>query len=318
MKVQIASNAQDAIKTDVCELTAAPERFDGKLIRIEAYISSEFEDSTLHDPSCPEEALVNARTSIAAEPHIWTEFADHVAYWHVKGFAPLVDDEQLRLLRAVLSKRGGLHQMARATMSGTFYAGKSLKINGRVVYSRGFGHMGCCSLFVISHVESLAADYASELDYTWADWNVELPQGCYSEQMLGLPTNKMIRSWQEERNKGRDDWHHDPRQTAEDELKRIKSGEFGPTGGKTEILAPGKSDLNPPADTRSAETLIESSSVPYLKRYEYIEADRITRFVILVGRPYWLETLAGSPRNVIWAPVGASVINCSTKASRKR
>ena len=78
------------IKTNVCEITSSPERFDRELISLTAYISRGFEDSTLHDPACPEEALVNARLTLATEPHIWAEFGISVDYFHVTGFAPLV------------------------------------------------------------------------------------------------------------------------------------------------------------------------------------------------------------------------------------
>ena len=305
---------RDIIKTDVCELAASPDKYDGKIVRVEAYISQEFEDSTLHDPQCPEEALINSHHTNATEPHIWAEFAGHVGYWHVTGFAPLVGDEQLEKLHGALEERAHKHQMTSADMIGTFYAGKPVKINGHVTSMRGFGHMGCCSLFVISQVESVHAN-DENLDYSWADWNIGLPEGCYSERMLGLPLNKTIRQWQETANTGADEWRFDPREVAEAQLKELKSGQFGQqAGGETRLLVPKKSELKPPSDLPTA-TLLESSSTPYLRRFEYVESDRTTRFVIIVARPYWLWTLAG-PKGVIWVPVGSSVANCVSQSTR--
>lgn len=316
-KAQSSSTPENVIRTDVCEIAASPDRFNGKIVRIDAYFSREFEDSTLHDPSCPEEALVNERDTHVAEPQIWAEFADDVAYERVRGFSPLVDDVQVHGLRALLTQRGHIHQMTRATMIGTFYSGKPEIINGRVTGMRGFGHMGCCSLFVISRVESFTVEYASQLDYTWEDWDIDLPEGCFSDQMVGVPTNATLRSWQEDTNQGRDEWHRDPVQAAKDELTKIESGEFGPAGGKTELLRPKASDLNPPDEASATAILIEKSATSYLKTYEFIEPDRSTRIVIVVARPYWLATVAGSAENVIWAPVGASVINCATSGHAK-
>ena len=238
---------RDVIKTDVCALAASPDKYDGKLVRVEAYISQGFEDSTLHDPQCPEEALINSRHANAPQPHIWAEFADQVGYWHVTRFAPLVRDEQLKTLRAALKERAHKYQMTLADMIGTFYAGSPVKINGYVTSMRGFGHLGCCSLFVISQVESVHPN-DQNLDYSWADWNIGLPEGCYSERMLGLPLNETIRQWQETANAGADEWRFDPREVAEGQLKELKSGQLGQqAGGETRLLVPKKSELPPPA-----------------------------------------------------------------------
>ncbi len=311
---------QTAMDVSVCKIAASPDAFDGMLVRIDAYISRGFEDSTLHDPSCPEEALVNFRNSIETSPHIWAEFADQVGYWHVKGFAPLVKNEQLRQLRATLLERGHIHQMTRATMTGTFFAGRRITERGKVTPLRGYGHMGCCSLFVISSVDSVQKNYSNTLDYAWGDWNIGMPDGCYSEQMLGVPTNETIRKWQQDSNEDREAWHTDPRQTAEDELRRLKAGEFGNrSGGRTELLVPKKSDLKPPDQSRPTETLLEMPSTPYLKRYEYIEPDRVSQFMLVVTRPYWLENIATSAEGVIWVPTGSSLVLCAApKGSGKK
>jgi hypothetical protein len=156
--------------------------------------------------------LSGARASSTAVPTTWSDFADEVGdwrVWKVKGYAPSVKDDQLRLFRGLLGERSRTHQMTGATMTGTFYSGKPLKINGRATTLRGYGHMGCCSLFVISSVESVDTDYANDLNYSAGDWNVGLPLGCNSEQMLGLPTNKMLLAWQEAANQGQDEWRYD-------------------------------------------------------------------------------------------------------------
>jgi len=57
-------------------------------------------------------------------------------------------------------------------------------------------------------------------------------------------------------------------------------------------------------------SLFEVESKPYLKTFEWIARDRKHKYVIVVARPYWLSRVVSSSEDVIWAPVGASVISC--------
>jgi hypothetical protein len=264
-------NSAQVIDAGLCEVAKTPQLFDGKLLRLHAFLSMEFEDSTLHDASCPEEALTNMGNPSDWPTEIWAEFADHTDYWKVKGFAPLANDERLQQFRTLLLSRSHVHQMTAATMVGTFYAGTAIDIKGRpATRFRGYGHMGCCSLFVISRIEAVDTDYSNDLNYSSGNWSIDMPKGCYSEQMLGLPTNGTIRLWQKDADDGRDNWYYDPRQTAENQLRKLRSGGYGSgTAGKTELISPKKSKLKPPGDQPPTETLSEMPSTPNLKRYEW-------------------------------------------------
>jgi hypothetical protein len=310
-----SASAQAVVDTSVCAIAATPGNFDGKLVRVSAYISSGREDSGLHDYGCAEEALVNMmRPSTSAKPDIWVEFQDEGEEYGVKGFAPLVNDDVYRQFRKVLLARSRLDQMTRATMIGTFYSSRPQGFTHDVEPMRGYGHMGCCGLFVLSRVESVETNYANDLDYMWGI-SIDLPDGCYSEQELSVPTNAEIRRWQREAVGGLGAWRHDPRQTAEEQLKRIISSGPETRGGTTSLLNPKKEDLKPSNDARPTETLLESSATANKVRYEYIEANRLTRYVIVVTRPYWLEAVAGSVENVIWAPAASSILRCVAQDS---
>jgi hypothetical protein len=303
------TDSAQVIDTVLCEVARNPPVFDGKILRLHAYLSRGFEDSTLHDAACPEEALTNMGDPTGWPTEIWAEFADQMDYRKVKGFAPIANDERLRQFRSLLLQRSRAHEMTAATMVGTFYAGTAIDIKGRpATRFRGYGHMGCCSLFVISRIEAVETRYPNDLNYASVNWSIGMPEGCYSEQMLGLPTNRTIRSWQKDADDGRDYWHYDPRQTAENQLRMVRSGSRA--AGRTELISPKKSRLKPPGDQPPTETLTEMASTPNLKRYEWEESDRITRFVIVVSRPYWLAEIAASPDKVVWAPVGTSVLQC--------
>jgi len=312
-------NSGTIVETSVCKLAASPDAFDGKLIRIHAYMSRGFEDSTLHHPECAEEALVNSRTSTSPRPNIWASFATEAGYYKVKGYRPLVEDAQLKKFQQLLREGSQPYRLTGVVLIGTFYAGKPRVFNGHTTSMRGYGHMGCCSLFVISQVESIDPRYENELSYSATDWYVGLPQGCFSEQMLGVPNNTTLLAWQKAANEGQDVWHYDAKQTAEDELKELKSGSLGKiSGGATEMLDPGKSGWTAQADLRPTETLLEVEATAFRKRYEWIEADHITRYAIVVSRPYWLLKVAGSAENVIWVPAGASVLKCGTPTQQKK
>lgn len=295
----------------VCAIAASPDAFDHKLLRFHAFISIGFEDSTLHDPDCPEEALVNSRAAVAPEPRIWIELGDYIGYEKVAGYAPLVNDDNLKQLQDLLVEHHRTGQLTGATMVGTFYAGKRVEINGRKSALRGYGQMGCCSLFVLSRVESVDTRYWSDLNYSPWNWHVGMPPGCYQNQMLGLPTNETLLIWQQGANDGHEPWRYDAKRTAEEELRKLKSGPYGSmSGGTTSVLVPDKQDLSAPPDTRPTETFLETLSTPSRKVFEWIEPDHTTHYVIVVTRPYWLLKTAGTPDQVIWAPTGASVLKC--------
>src|SRR5262249_46517789 len=112
--------------------------------------------------------------------------------------------------------------------------------------------------------------------------------------------------------------HSDPTATAEQHLKELRFGGYGrQSGGTTRLLSLKKSKLKPP-DDKPVETLMEVQSTPYLRSYEWIEPDRKTRYAIVVARPYWLSQFAAAPDKVIWAPVGASLIECVMPKKNKK
>lgn len=303
----------------VCELAASPGNYDKRLIRIDAYWLRGFEESGLYDPSCPNEALPNMMKTAAVEPRIWAEFGDEAGYTKVTDYAPLVDNDQMRLLRRLLVDRWKIDQMTRANMVGTFYAGTLRKAPNEESFWMGFGHLGCCSLFVVSRVESVQADYSPELDYSPARWNARMPAGCYANTFLGLPTNEVLRQWQREANQGASSWRLDAFQVAEEQLRKLRAGEYGNlTGGREALIYPSPSKLAPPTDLLPVETLTEVSSSASVKTFEFHAKDRIHRYIITVNRPYWLERLAGPADKVIWVPAGSTLVECAAPKSRKK
>jgi hypothetical protein len=296
--------------TTVCQLRSSPAKFDHKQIRVNAYLSFGLEEAGMHDPSCLE------NSSNHDERPFWVEFANNVEDEGVKGYYPLIENQKLQQFRKVAKRRNG--QMLRAVLIGTFYAARPAEDqrpgNVRLFVLRGFGHMGCCHLFVVSQVESVKTDYSQDLDYS-SSWDTSEPQCCYSHQSFGIPTDAEIRSWQQGANNGTTLWRLDPMKVAEEQLEALRFGRFRNTGQLSwESVIPDDPQqaryfLAPP-DDRPTGILLEADSQPFRKRYEYIAHDRKSRLIIVVARPYWLEELAGSATKVIWAPVASARVAC--------
>jgi hypothetical protein len=310
------------IDTTVCQLRSSPVEFDHKLIRVNAYLSLGFEEAGMHDPFCQADSSTNLQSSHHEEWDFWVEFADHADHEGVKGFLPLADDAQLRKFFNVLNQRDG--QMTRAALIGTFYAAKAPEHTeaGKISLLSGYGHMGCCHLFVVSQVESVETQYPADLDYS-PYWSTSEPRSCYSHETYSIPTDAEIRSWQKEVNDGAGLWRLNPMNVAEEQLNAMRIGRFKDTGWlESENVIPEDSEqaryfLASP-DARPTETLVETSSQSFRKTYEFIAPDRKARLMIVVARPYWLEELAGSSAEVIWAPVASAKVTCFAPGEEPR
>lgn len=311
------------IDTTVCQLRSSPAEFDHKLIRVNAYLSLGFEEAGMHDPFCQENSSTTQQRSNLEKVDFWVEFADHADDEGVKDFLPLVEDAQLRKFSSVIKERGRDDQMLRAVLIGTFYAAKTPEDTeaGKISLG-GYGHMGCCHLFVVSQVESVETQYSANLDYS-PDWRTSEPSSCYSHETYKVPTDAEIRSWQQAANNGDALWRLDPMKVAEEQLDAMHTGRFKDTGwldseqGIPEDPAQARYFLAPP-DARPTETLVETSSQFFRRTYEFIAPDRKSRLVIVVARPYWLEELAGSSANVIWVPVAAAKVTCFAPGEEPR
>lgn len=310
------------IDTTVCQLRSSPAEFDHKPIRVNAYLSLGFEEAGMHDPFCQENSSTNQQSSNHEKWDFWVEFADHADHEGVKDFLPLVEDAQLRKFFDVLNEREG--QMSRAVLIGTFYAAKTPEDTkpGEISLLGGYGHMGCCHLFVVSQVESVQTQYSADLDYS-PYWSTSEPRSCYSHETYKVPTDEEIRSWQQAANNGDSLWRLDPMKVAEEQLDAMRTGRFKDTAWlDSEQIIPedpvqARYFLAPP-DTRPTETLVEASSQSFRKTYEFIAPDRKLRLVIVVARPYWLEELAVSSAKMIWAPVASAKVTCFAPGEEPR
>jgi hypothetical protein len=308
--------------TTVCQLRSSPAEFDRKQIRVNAYLSLGFEEAGMHDPTCLENSSTNGQRTNRDEHDFWVEFSDEAEHEGVKDFLPLVEDAKLQQFHDVLIQRDG--QMPRAVLIGTFYAAESPQGSKpeEISFLSGYGHMGCCHLFVVSQVESVETQYSADLDYS-PSWSTSEPRWCYAHETFDIPTYADIRSWQQAANNGADLRRLDPKKVAEEQLGALRFGRFKDTGwlaseaGIPEDPEGARYFLAPP-DARPTETLVEADSQSFRKSYEFIAPDRKSRLIIVVARPYWLEELAGFAAKVIWTPVASAKVTCFAPGEEPR
>jgi hypothetical protein len=149
-------------EVSVCELARNPKFFDGKTLRIRGTLSVFFEDFSLVVGDCD------------THQGIWLAFGGDVpgivaSMANDTDRKPGVDitvngipygmkkDESFRRLYALLTRRHGRKPdySATATLTGAFFAGRETKLpSGNTVFD-GYGHLGCCSLFVITEVSDV-------------------------------------------------------------------------------------------------------------------------------------------------------------------
>lgn len=158
--------AQEApVEVTACELAKNPGSFDKKAIRVRAGLSVHFEDFSLSIPDCDSHRWiwlafggdVPGIVSSMANDNVRTPGKDVTVEGVPFG---IKKDDDFRKLYALIAAGGQDHPKYRATatMTGRFFAGEGQKNADGTISYRGYGHFGCCSLFlitVVSDVESI-------------------------------------------------------------------------------------------------------------------------------------------------------------------
>jgi hypothetical protein len=159
---QLVYAQENPMEVPGCDLARNPKAFDGKLIRVRGTLSVHFEDFSLGIRNCD------------TEQGIWLVFGGDVpgivtsmANDNVRK--PGVDikvndvpygikkDEHFRRLYALIAARHGdkPDYSVTATLTGMFFAGEESRTAKGAVDFAGYGHLGCCSLLVITQVSDV-------------------------------------------------------------------------------------------------------------------------------------------------------------------
>jgi hypothetical protein len=161
-----AQTPEKPMNVSLCEVKAHPENFLHKLIEITVTASHGFEDSMIEDSRCP---------WASAGPGVWMEYGGgrSTNTMYCCGLSPrpdreqplivegvpleLVDDQTFREFDKQLhpkhSKPQRRSDKVTATMRGRMFARYEGIMGTQQSFAwRGYGHMDCCMLFVVTQV----------------------------------------------------------------------------------------------------------------------------------------------------------------------
>jgi len=283
-----------------CELSKKPATYNHKLVRLTAFVSFAFEDFSLSDPSC---------NRSKEDVSIWLTYGGRsesgAVYCcpgegskekrrqdvSVEGITiPLIPDKNFTDLRNLLTSEH--NTTVRASLVGRFFSGNVDQGQRKMP---GYGHMGCCSLFVIQQVKSVDPHDRRDLDYS-ADAGWYESKGCKSTSLHYLlhvspsdddddsPSAKII-ARQRAADAGEASWQFsDPRRVALEALSSFYPGQ-------------------------TIELKITKESAT---RYVYRWKHGTKSTVAVVIRPYWLSFYA-SAKSVIWVATMLKEADCEHK-----
>ena len=160
-----AQRPEQPVRVSLCEIKAHPENYVHKLVEFTAIASHGFEDSMVEDSHC---------SWPGHGPGVWMEYGGKrsTATMYCCGLSPkpdrpdtlviegisldLVDDQTFREFDRRLHPKHSKQRSSdtvRATLRGRIFA-RYEGIGGTQQNPewRGYGHMGCCMLFVVTQV----------------------------------------------------------------------------------------------------------------------------------------------------------------------
>lgn len=164
-----AQQPEAPIQVSLCEIKAHPEKYLKNLVEFTAVASHGFEDSMVEDASCswPDRG-----------PGVWMEYGGNrsTGTMYCCGFSPkptrdkplvvdgihlnLVEDEKFREFDAYLHPKHSIPQRGSDTVKATLRGRVFARYEGIAGTQqspawRGYGHMGCGMLFVVTQVVSI-------------------------------------------------------------------------------------------------------------------------------------------------------------------
>jgi len=273
--------------TNACALSLHPEKYNEGLVSVDGLVTVGANEFMLHDASCGDQY-----------GKIWLEFGGdvgspatgvtpHQAAGKPRTFEglelPITKDRDFDAMQKLLQsvQKSEAPKMLRATLIGKYFAGRPTKLGSGETIHGGYGHMGCCSLFVIEEVVKVSAELEEIVDFSPlpATPPKALPKGCIVTE-TSVP----------------------PREDEDQlELKSLEA-EFQYLHNPKKVAARAiavQQDID--AEDIEKHLRTESSSLA-LVSYAWETSDGLTSYSIVVNKPYWLLPTAQTGDAVIWVP----------------
>lgn len=286
---------QEAVRVTACDLKRTPAEFNHKLVEVTGFISHGFEDFGLFDPSCPE------------WPYVWLEYGGtkKSGTMYCCGVSadrsrpkelvvenipiPLVVDEKFESFDQLIQNPPDT--VIHARLVGRFFSGKQIQSHAGNRWG-GYGHMGCCSLFVIQSVTSVAPHDRKDLDYRASPDQPNIDKtGCGYKDLVSLSPYSDWLEAQRVADRGERAWVFDePNRVAADALSHL---------GKV--------------DEKTLEKMTQKRRFPGRLIYELKANQGKVVYMIVVSRPYMLSFYARDPQKIAWVVAAAYESSCDQK-----
>jgi len=294
-----ANKSEERVKVSLCDIKKDPGAYNHKLIEITGFISHGFEDFTFFDTACSD------------WPQIWLEYGGTNASGTMyccgvtsarrrpkplvveKIPVALVGDALFQQFDKLVQRRPD--SIVRATLFGRFFAGE-LQTFGEKRMWGGYGHMGCCSLFVIQQVLSVDPQNSTELDYRASAEQPNIDQaGCGYTFLTGDGLTDESIEAQSRADAGKEDWaFSDPRRVAAEGLARRINVDVG------------------------SIVLQQTKQEQGRFIYEWRPLGKKATYMVVVSRPYWLSFHAKDRNRVAWVLAAAYESSCTGRNSVRR
>lgn len=287
LNAAVSGVCQVATKVSLCEIKQDPAAFNQQLVQVSVFVSHGFEEFSALDPECE------------FSPEVWIEYGGKTSSGTVfccgatenvergkniklEGIEiPLVRNDRFLGFDKLLRAEGDT--MIHATLVGRFFAGQ--RIDGG--NWRGYGHMGCCSLFVLQEVIESAPHTRPDLDYGSSYDQPDLSKlkcGSYTDLLFTFHRFRSILREQESAESDRAWVFEDPERVARESLARLQ---------KVDAATLGKAKLIRSSQGRNV--------------FEF-SVNRRPRFMVVVSKPYWLSFYAQDSTRVAWVPTAAYLL----------
>ena len=289
----------------VCQLKNDPPAYNHKLVELTAFVSHDFEDFTLFDPTCP------------SWPEVWLEYGGKTksGTMYCCGVTaarnrpqqmvvenipiPLIENDQFREFDKLIQPpfRSDRHgAIVHVTLVGLFFAGERQRFAKGNPWG-GYGHMGCCSLLAIQEIKSVSPQDRDDLDYGASPDQPDVDKtGCGYRILTSIEPSADLIKAQQQVDLDQYGWRFDdPMHVASDALARFAN-----------------------IDEQSIVGLKQTRKAQGRAVYEWRPRRKAETYMLVVSRPYWLSFYAHDPKRVAWVVVAAYVSSCGKNNSVTR
>jgi hypothetical protein len=287
---------EEPVRVTVCELKGNPEAYNHKMVEVTGFVSHGFEDFGLFDPNCP------------SWPDVWVEYGGtnksgtmyccgvsagrtRPKELVVEGIAvPLIVDETFDTFDKLIQIRPDT--VVHATLHGRFFAGQGTRFPNNKSVWRGYGHMGCCSLFVVQAVISVAPHDRKDLDYRASPDQPDIDKtGCgFQDLVPPWPYSNWVEAQHKADLQQNDVFFANPRQVAADALTRLAK-----------------------IDEKTAAMIRQTHQSQGRIVYDLKTNKGKVTYMIVVSRPYLLSFYAKDPKKIAWVVIAAYKSSCDEK-----